>query len=149
MLKPALRYFFLILITSAAPIVIAQSWPLHITIDRNQAFVSSGDVIVALFNSEQNFLIEPLLKRVEAIEGRDKIVVTFDGLVQGEYAVSVIFDEDSNGELNRNKRGMPLEAAGFSQNPKSRFGPPSFAAAAFQHIGPTTQQIILHRWVKK
>ena len=56
----------------------------------------------------------------------------FERLPYGSYAVSVIHDEDGNYSLTTNLIGMPKEGVGASNNPTSRFGPPSFEAARFE-----------------
>ena len=55
--------------------------------------------------------------------------VQFDNLPEGEYAVSVFHDLNSNGKLDSNAVGMPTEPYGFSNNAAGNFGPPSFDAA--------------------
>jgi uncharacterized protein (DUF2141 family) len=43
----------------------------------------------------------------------------------GDYAVSVIHDENGNGRLDKFV-GIPREGFGFSRNPRMRMGPPRF-----------------------
>ncbi|NOX81403.1 MAG: DUF2141 domain-containing protein [Alphaproteobacteria bacterium] len=49
----------------------------------------------------------------------------------GQYGLKVFHDVDGNGKLNSNMIGIPTEPFGFSNNAPPRFGPPSFADAAF------------------
>jgi uncharacterized protein (DUF2141 family) len=58
----------------------------------------------------------------------------------GGYAVSVIHDENGNGKLDTAMM-IPREGFGFSRNPAISFGPPKFAAAAFQVNGEVKQII--------
>lgn len=69
--------------------------------------------------------------------------VVFEGVAPGDYAVSLIHDENGNGKLDT-LLGIPREGFGFSRNPPIRFGPPSFASARFA-VGtdPVTQGIKL------
>lgn len=46
----------------------------------------------------------------------------------GLYAVALFHDENANGRLDK-FAGVPREGLGFSNNPRIRFGPPSFAQA--------------------
>lgn len=46
-------------------------------------------------------------------------------LPEGEYAVSVIHDENKNNKLDT-FLGIPTEGFGFSNNPRIFFGPPDF-----------------------
>lgn len=44
----------------------------------------------------------------------------------GTYAIAVYHDEDSSRKLNRNALGLPREGYGFSNNPSTVAGLPSF-----------------------
>jgi uncharacterized protein (DUF2141 family) len=48
----------------------------------------------------------------------DTATFVFKGLKPGAYAVLVTHDENGNGTLDSNMIGMPVEAYGFSNNPK-------------------------------
>ena len=56
--------------------------------------------------------------------------IALPGVPAGDYALSVIHDENANGRLDT-RFGIPSEGVGFSRNPRLMFGPPSFAAARF------------------
>jgi len=60
--------------------------------------------------------------------------VTFrlDHIMPGTYAVTVFHDERETGKVATNFLGIPRDGLGASNDPKSRFGPPSFADAAFR-----------------
>lgn len=57
--------------------------------------------------------------------------VQFEDLSPGLYAVSIVHDENENGELD-SFIGIPREGFGFSGNEAPRFGPPSFRQAAIE-----------------
>ena len=61
---------------------------------------------------------------MEAKEG--KIVVVFENVPVGSYALSVIHDENENFELDSNFFGIPKEGFGFGNDAMGSFGPPSF-----------------------
>jgi uncharacterized protein (DUF2141 family) len=61
-----------------------------------------------------------------------KPVFTFRDLPYGEYAVTVLHDENSNKKLDKGFFGIPREGVGTSKNPKPRMGPPLYRDAAFQ-----------------
>ena len=68
-------------------------------------------------------------------------VVTFEGLVPGDYAAAIIHDEDGNARLDT-LMGTPREGFGFSRNPAIGFGPPKFDAARFAvGSGAAPQQV--------
>ncbi len=54
----------------------------------------------------------------------------FEAVPAGWFVIAVLHDEDSNKEMATNVLGIPKEPYGFSQNPKSRFGPPSWDNAS-------------------
>lgn len=57
--------------------------------------------------------------------------IHFRGLAPGDYAISVIHDENGNARLDT-FAGIPREGFGFSRNPAIGFGPPRFSAARFE-----------------
>jgi len=62
-------------------------------------------------------------------------------LPAGDYALSVIHDENGNGKLDT-FAGIPREGVGFSRNPKLTFGPPGFAAVRFAVSGAGAPQSV-------
>lgn len=93
-----------------------------------------GRVRLLLFAGGAGFPDEPAraVKRVSLpIKGRTARVV-FDELPVGEYAISVIHDENDNEALDTGLFGIPSEGFGASNNPKIRRGPPRFSEAAFR-----------------
>ena len=61
----------------------------------------------------------------------DKPAIRIDGLPPGQYALSIIHDENGNSKLDT-FAGIPREGFGFSRNPSIGFGPPRFSAARFE-----------------
>jgi uncharacterized protein (DUF2141 family) len=51
--------------------------------------------------------------------------VRLQGVPTGDYALTVLHDENRNGRLDT-MLGIPREGFGFSRNPKVRFGAPKF-----------------------
>ena len=89
-----------------------------------------GDIIVGIFDSDENFLKKPLDGRMMKASG-DSITVVFENLKPGKYAVSVLHDANRNKDLDKNKLGIPKEGFGFSNNVIGAMGPPSFNRAQF------------------
>ena len=58
--------------------------------------------------------------------------IRFEEIPAGEYAISIFHDENKDTKLNKNFFGIPTEDYGFSNNPKIRFGPPSFKECAIK-----------------
>jgi uncharacterized protein (DUF2141 family) len=58
--------------------------------------------------------------------------IELEGLPTGDYAVSVIHDENGSGDMDKNLFGIPKEGFGVSNNIKSgTFGPPKYEDAVF------------------
>lgn len=87
-----------------------------------------GVIRVGLFSTEENFLKKAIDGRVVKADNQS-VAVVFENLKPGDYAVSVIHDENENGDLDSNFLGMPTEGFGFGNNAMGTFGPPSFEKA--------------------
>lgn len=92
-----------------------------------------GDILIGLYSDGQNFPREVIDGRVVRAS-KDGVIVAFQDLKPGPYAISVLHDENSNKDMDQNKIGIPKEGFGFSNNAKSTFGPPSFDKAKFQLV---------------
>jgi uncharacterized protein (DUF2141 family) len=62
-------------------------------------------------------------------EGKNKH--TFTDVPYGNYAISVMHDENMNKKLDTNLLGIPKEGTGVSNNVRSSFGAPKFSDASF------------------
>ncbi len=95
-----------------------------------------GEAVCALYDRAETFPSESEVRagRHAPIADR-KAVCRFEGVPAGRYAVAVFHDEDGDRRL-RKVLGVPREGYGFSNNAKAgSFGPPKFAAAAFEFDG--------------
>ncbi|TLU81715.1 MAG: DUF2141 domain-containing protein [Chlorobium sp.] len=92
-----------------------------------------GDLGIALFNARKGFpgkVEYAFAKGGMSAEGETHVYV-FENIPYGIYAVSVMHDENRKGKLETNFLGIPKNGVGASNNPKFRFGPPSFEDASF------------------
>lgn len=99
-----------------------------------------GQVLAALFSSPQGFPdhIDKAAKVVTGPIAGGKAIIRLKQIQYGTYALGVLHDEDSDGDLKTNFIGMPLEGYGTSNNVKSFWGPPSFEKTKFQVQGDVT-----------
>jgi len=104
---------------------------------------NKGQVIISLFTSPANYLKTPVIKKTKPVDGSGEASVRFDHLVPATYSISVIYDEDADGELDTGFLGIPSELVGFSNNAKGRFGPPSFEKTAFNLAASKTVHVVL------
>lgn len=93
---------------------------------------NSGMILVLIFNQEDGFPEEPkkAFKALSLPVSNLSTRVVIEDLPVGDYAISVFHDEDSDGQIRKNDFGMPIDTYGFSNNPTSFFGPPSFSKCA-------------------
>lgn len=95
---------------------------------------NSGKVRAALFENPDGFPEE--LSRGQqrgaatVVDGQG--VIVFENVPFGIYVLAVFHDENDNGELDKNKKGIPVEALGVSNNVKLKLGPPKFDKALFE-----------------
>lgn len=106
------------------------------------ANANTGQVIASLFSSKENYLNDSEITITTPIDKDGNASFTFNAIASGTYAVSVIYDEDSNGEMNTGFMGIPSEAFGFSNNAKGLFGPPAFKKSSFKF--PEQDSISIH-----
>jgi uncharacterized protein (DUF2141 family) len=95
---------------------------------------TKGQVGILIFNKKEGFPAESAKATRDIlipIEGAS-MTYTFPNLPFGEYAVSVMHDENKNEQLDVNFFGIPREGNGVSNNVVGRMGPPSFEKAAFR-----------------
>jgi uncharacterized protein (DUF2141 family) len=91
---------------------------------------AKGTLRVGLFDDAEKFLKTPAKGQVIKITG-ETVSVRFENIADGTYAVSVIHDENENGELDSGFMGIPKEGFGFSNDAMGMFGPPKFKESSF------------------
>ena len=98
-----------------------------------------GEVRMSIFAKKDGFPDhdELSLQWGRATIAGDSATFVFTPLPSGRYAVSVFHDENGDGSMQKDFLGRPSEGWGVSRDVKARFGPPSFAAAAFDAAGDT------------
>ena len=75
------------------------------------------------------------MKGVVARPDGQRATCVFTGVSAGTYAVAVFHAEQSEAQIQYGLFGKPTQGYGFSRNPSSSFGPPSFEAASFSYAG--------------
>lgn len=116
---------------------------LTLTVNVSGAKPNQGQAICAVFSSAETYLKQPLISQSLPIKQSGSTVFQFDKLTAGTYAVSVIYDEDLNGELNTGLLGIPTELVGMSNNAKGLFGPPPFKKTSFSLSHSLSIDIVL------
>ena len=122
----------------AAPGAAQSPPPGAITVQISNIQNEAGQVGCSLYSKEDGFPTEPKKADVRMFVSSKggKATCVFKDVKPGKYAVSVMHDEDKNGELKTSIVGRPKEWWGVSNNvPAERFGPPKYEKALFDFSG--------------
>jgi uncharacterized protein (DUF2141 family) len=92
---------------------------------------NKGNIIVGLYDKDDHFPRNAMDGKIVKAS-KAGVVVVFDNVKPGKYAVSVLHDENKNKDLDQNRLGIPKEGFGFSNNAMGAIGPPSFEKAAIE-----------------
>jgi uncharacterized protein (DUF2141 family) len=90
----------------------------------------NGDLLIGLYDNASNFPRKVATGKVIKVTEKE-MKVTFPDIKPGNYAVSVLHDENQNKDLDQGRLGIPKEGYGFSNNAMGVIGPPSFKKARF------------------
>lgn len=110
--------------------IAAQSKKITVTVANVTS--NKGNMKFALHNKE-TFLVRTPIQAKEAIIEGGKSTVIFKNIPEGEYAVICYHDKNSNGKMDFEVNGMPMEDYGASNNVMT-FGPPNYEDAKFKVI---------------
>jgi uncharacterized protein (DUF2141 family) len=98
-----------------------------------------GQVKIAVFNSSEKWLSEqPIYSSTINVDSQT-VTWRINDVPYGDYGVAVFHDENSNGKMDKNVLGIPLEPYGFSNNVRVTFGPPKWEEAKFTIKGSTAE----------
>ncbi|MBW4505267.1 MAG: DUF2141 domain-containing protein [Scytonematopsis contorta HA4267-MV1] len=118
-----------------------------LTVEVNGLRNRKGQVCISIFADADAFPKDAVnAVQSQCVEITDiPLQVTFENLQPGNYAITVMHDENRDGQLNRNFLGIPTEGFGFSRNPTIYFGAPKFDDTVFTVTETnTTTQINLN-----
>lgn len=103
-----------------------------------------GVALVSLFAGTSGFpdKVDASVATVSASVVSGRATATFVNVPFGEYAVSVLHDEDGNGKMATGLFGVPREGFGFSGYPDYRFGHPDFSEVSFLLVEPQREMTI-------
>ena len=113
-------------------------------VDVSGARSAEGVYFCALFDDEEKLRQrkDPVLaQRFPASE--ETVKWRIETLPPGEYSIAVFHDANENDVLDRHALGFPTEAYGFSNNARSKFGPPPYDKIRFQ-LGDEPVEMQIH-----
>ena len=86
---------------------------------------------MCLTDKKEDFLKQCDYAKTVAVRN-NTISLKIANIKTGVYSVSLFHDENNNGVLDtKGLFGIPSEPYGFSNNPRTTFGPPSFENCTF------------------
>ena len=95
-----------------------------------------GSLNLTLSKEGAGFMNGEKAERYEWVEvTSNTMTYIFKNLEPAKYAAVVIQDLNDNKTLDTNFMRIPKEPYGFSNNPSTTFGPPSFEGASFEVSG--------------
>ena len=92
---------------------------------------NNGSIFIGLHDHKSNFLKQEVKGAIVKVVNK-KASCVFEGLLIGEYAISVFHDKNNNNKLDTNFMGIPKEPYAVSNNAKSFMGPPKYEDAKFK-----------------
>lgn len=98
-----------------------------------------GNIRIGLFDNALDFKSKKNPVAGAEVTIKDSIVsYVFTNLAYKRIAIAVFHDNNSNGELDTKKLGIPLEGVGFSSKVASKLHQPVFPESSFQLKNDTT-----------
>lgn len=121
-----------------------------LTIDLTNLRNDQGNIAIALYKDAQSFKDNKVASApytmLFAANGSKSL--TLHNLPAGQYAISILHDENKNGVLDTTSRGFPTEGYAYSNN-VGKLYVPSFKDAAFSHSeAANTKQTLKMLYVK-
>ena len=101
-----------------------------LTITLENVLSDQGDILAALHRPD-TFMKGPGMRNYKTEAHAGSLTFTFENVPPGQYAVSVLHDQNANMRMDFDTSGMPLEPYGMSRN-DMHMGPPSFERSAFE-----------------
>lgn len=92
-----------------------------------------GFAVAALFQSPEGYpekTEKALMKRRTVIQGKS-VTMTFENVPYGQYALSILHDENDSRKLERGWFGIPKEGYGIKKNTRAHKSTPRFHEQAF------------------
>lgn len=101
-----------------------------LTVTIENVLNDQGKVLASL-HTDQTFMKGAGLVDLSATAKKGELIMTFENVEPGTYAIMVMHDENENKRMDFEDNGMPKENYGMSGNAMS-MGPPSFDTAKFE-----------------
>lgn len=128
--EPATMKYLITIILIFSLMASAKAANLTITVTNIKE--TKGSIVIGIFNNKESFPKNGReTKQLFIAADADEVTKTITGLPDGEYAIAIYHDKNSDGVCNKNILGIPQEGFGFSNNFKPRLKSPAFADVKF------------------
>lgn len=115
-----------------------------ITVTVNSINKGEGNIELSLYNQAEAFThTKGRYKAGNVAVKGNTVTYQFKNVPNGDYAVALYHDENSNGEMDKNIFGIPKEPYGFSNNVVPKMSAPNFKECMFSVKGSTNVTISL------
>ena len=121
------------LLALSHPFSIAASQTLHVTIKNIQA-PAKGIIRIAIFSNEKGYRAEKdfIAANYEKKNLKNGTMTVEIPVKKGVYGITVLDDENNNGQMDYNLLGIPKEGFGFSNFKLTKMRKPKFEDFSFQ-----------------
>ena len=123
-----LKYFFVFSFLSLFHNFVPEN---SVTITIENIKGKNGTIQIAVFNKSESFPKvggEYKLMQYKVSDGQSQFKIK--DLPDGQYAIAIHHDENSDGKMNTNFLGIPKEGYAFSKNFKPKLSAPKFSDCA-------------------
>ena len=135
----ALVILFSVVVSIRSPARAQSGGPGSLIVKITGLHSGKGQVRIAVFNSAETWLGDhPVYSSTIKVDGQAVVWKIVD-VPYGDYGIAVFHDENSNGKMDKNLLGIPLEPYGFSNNQRVNFGAPKWDKGKVAVTNPTTE----------
>ncbi|WP_164714038.1 DUF2141 domain-containing protein [Chitinophaga rhizosphaerae] len=103
-----------------------------------------GDVYIGWYTNPSDFMKpkKATIAKIVPVNGVGQVIVSFNRVPAGKYAISAFLDENGDKDLNLGFFGKPTEKYGFSNEIRPTMRPAFFSEAAFDVNGKDGEMTI-------
>jgi uncharacterized protein (DUF2141 family) len=147
MMKTKIILITIMLLITGGWSLVAQN---NLTITVDNISPAEGKLFVAVYNSPETYMSieKAAFREIVPVEKELQSVIIKD-VPEGEYAIAIFQDLNGNEKLDTRGMGIPKEPFGFSNDARSKTGPPKFKNAKFSFPAENDIHITLVNNAKK
>jgi uncharacterized protein (DUF2141 family) len=126
-----MKWIVLVVVAFMSQSVYPQNFDLTITVADIRS--NKGEIQIGLYNNKESFpLVDKQYKFIIIEVNKFSGSYMIKNLPEGDYAVGILHDENSDKICNKNFLGIPKEGYGFSKNFRPKLSAPKFEDCKFE-----------------